>query len=109
MAVVVSVSSHAPNKIPPPVLLYTVFPNIVLLLTLISAESNPLAHIKIPIHMSLYRTCKRNGVNYEEVILPLLKGDTSEVLSLLSLEKGEPPPYLNANDVMFLVLNFAII
>lgn len=44
------------------------------------------------IHMSLYRTCKRNGVNYEEVILPLLKGDTAKVLRLLGLEKGEPPP-----------------
>ena len=45
------------------------------------------------IHMSLYRTCKRNGVNYEEVILPLLKGDTAKVLRLLGLEKGEPPPH----------------
>ncbi len=46
------------------------------------------------IHMSLYRTCKRNGVNYEKVIIPLLKGDTPEVLSLLGIEKGEPPPIL---------------
>ena len=44
------------------------------------------------IHMSLYRTCKRNGVNYEEVIIPLLKGDTNEVLRLLGLKEGEPPP-----------------
>lgn len=46
------------------------------------------------IHMSLYRTCKRNNVNYEEVILPLLKGDTTEVLKLLGLKKGKPPPVL---------------
>jgi hypothetical protein len=46
------------------------------------------------IHMSLYRTCKRNGVNYEEVIIPLLKGDTTEVLRLLGLKEGEPPPVL---------------
>lgn len=46
------------------------------------------------IHMSLYRTCKRNDVNYEEVILPLLKGDTTEVLRLLGLKKGKPPPVL---------------
>jgi len=44
------------------------------------------------IHMSLFRTCKRNGVNYEEVIIPLLKGDTTEVLKLLGLKEGEPPP-----------------
>jgi hypothetical protein len=44
------------------------------------------------IHMSLYRTCKRNDVNYEEVIIPLLKGDTVEVLRLLGLREGEPPP-----------------
>jgi len=44
------------------------------------------------IHMSLYRTCKRNGVNYEEVILPLLEGDTTRVLGLLGLKEGEPPP-----------------
>jgi len=44
------------------------------------------------IHMSLYRTCKRNDVNYEEVIIPLLKGDTSEVLRLLGLKEGKPPP-----------------
>ena len=44
------------------------------------------------IHMSLYRTCKRNGVNYEEVILPLLEGDTTKVLGLLGLKEGEPPP-----------------
>ena len=44
------------------------------------------------IHMSLFRTCKRNGVNYEEVIIPLLKGDTTEVLTLLGLNEGEPPP-----------------
>ncbi|RLB86921.1 MAG: IS66 family transposase [Deltaproteobacteria bacterium] len=44
------------------------------------------------IHMSLFRTCKRNGVNYEEVIIPLLKGDTGEVLRLLGLREGEPPP-----------------
>jgi len=44
------------------------------------------------IHMSLYRTCKRNGVNYEEVIIPLLKGNTAEVLRLLGLREGEPPP-----------------
>jgi len=46
------------------------------------------------IHMSLYQTCKRNGVNYEEVIMPLLKGDTTEVLRLLGLKEGEPPPVL---------------
>jgi len=44
------------------------------------------------IHMSLYRTCKRNDVNYEEVIIPLLKGDTAELLRLLGLREGEPPP-----------------
>jgi hypothetical protein len=44
------------------------------------------------IHMSLFRTCKRNDVNYEEVIIPLLKGDTGEVLRLLGLREGEPPP-----------------
>jgi len=43
-------------------------------------------------HLSLYRTCKRNKVNYEEVIIPLLKGDTTEVLTLLGLIKGKPPP-----------------
>lgn len=43
-------------------------------------------------HLSLYRTCKRNKVNYEEVIIPLLKGDTTEVLRLLGLIKGKPPP-----------------
>jgi hypothetical protein len=43
-------------------------------------------------HLSLYRTCKRNNVNYEEVIIPLLKGDTSEVLKLLGLIKEKPPP-----------------
>ena len=46
------------------------------------------------IHMSLYRTCKRNKVNYEEVIIPLLKGDTTEVLRLLGLIKSKPPPVL---------------
>ena len=46
------------------------------------------------IHMSLYRTCKKNDVNYEEVILPLLKGDTTEVLRLLGLIKPKPPPIL---------------
>jgi len=45
-------------------------------------------------HLSLYRTCVRNQVNYEEVILPLLKGDTTEVLELLGLEPPEPPPSL---------------
>ncbi len=44
------------------------------------------------IHMSLYRTCKRNGVNYDEVITPLLKGDTTKVLILLGLKEGKPPP-----------------
>ncbi len=48
------------------------------------------------IHMSLYRTCKRNGVNHEEVILPLLKGDTTEVLILLGLKKRKPPPVLKS-------------
>ncbi|GAF78727.1 unnamed protein product, partial [marine sediment metagenome] len=43
-------------------------------------------------HMSLYRTCKRNNVNFEEVIIPLLKGDTNEVLRLLGLLKSKPPP-----------------
>ncbi len=46
------------------------------------------------IHMSLYRTCKRNDANYEEVILPLLKGDTTEVLILLGLKKRKPPPVI---------------
>jgi len=45
-------------------------------------------------HLSLYRTCVRNQVNYEEVILPLLKGDTAEVLKLLGLGPPEPPPSL---------------
>ncbi|KKM19730.1 hypothetical protein LCGC14_1652640 [marine sediment metagenome] len=45
-------------------------------------------------HLSLYRTCKRNNVNYEEVIIPLLKGDIPEVLSLLGLLKPKPPPIL---------------
>ncbi|MHA1661178.1 MAG: hypothetical protein ACTSUT_18920 [Promethearchaeota archaeon] len=44
--------------------------------------------------MSLYRMCKRNEVNYEEVIIPLLKGDTTEVLRLLGLIKPKPPPDL---------------
>jgi hypothetical protein len=43
-------------------------------------------------HLSLYRTCERNRVNYEDVIIPLLKGDTSEVLRLLGLIKENPPP-----------------
>lgn len=43
-------------------------------------------------HLSLYRTCKRNQVNYEDVIIPLLKGDTPEVLRLLGLLKAKPPP-----------------
>lgn len=46
------------------------------------------------LHLSLYRTCVRNGVNYEEVILPLLKGDTEEVLILLGLKEGKPPPVI---------------
>lgn len=46
------------------------------------------------IHMSLYRTCKKNKVNYREVIIPLLKGDTAEVLTLLGLKKSKPPPIL---------------
>ena len=46
------------------------------------------------IHMSLYRTCKKNKVNYGEVIIPLLKGDTAEVLTLLGLKKSKPPPIL---------------
>ena len=43
-------------------------------------------------HLSLYRTCRRNQVNYESIIIPLLKGDTAEVLRLLGLLKGKPPP-----------------
>jgi len=43
-------------------------------------------------HLSLYRTCERNRVNYEDVIIPLLKGDTTEVLRLLGLIKENPPP-----------------
>jgi len=46
------------------------------------------------LHLSLYRTCQRNGVNYEEVILPLLKGDTDEVLILLGLKERKPPPVI---------------
>jgi hypothetical protein len=46
------------------------------------------------IHMSLHRTCKRNGVNYEDVIVPLLKGDTTEVLRLLGVKEGKPPPVI---------------
>ena len=45
-------------------------------------------------HLSLYRTCKRNQVNYEAVIVPLLKGDTDEVLSLLGLKHAKPPPVI---------------
>ncbi|TXT65660.1 MAG: hypothetical protein BAJALOKI1v1_400009 [Promethearchaeota archaeon] len=46
------------------------------------------------IHLSLHRTCKRNGVNYEDVIIPLLKGDTVEVLRLLGLKEVKPPPMI---------------
>ena len=46
------------------------------------------------IHMSLYRTCKKNNVNYEEVIIPLLKGDTTEVLRILGLIPSKLPPIL---------------
>lgn len=42
-------------------------------------------------HLSLYRTCKRNKVNYEDVILPFLKGDTDDVLILLGLKPAKPP------------------
>jgi len=45
-------------------------------------------------HFSLYRTCKRNKVNYEEVILPLLKGDVDDVLILLGLKPAKPPPVI---------------
>ncbi|MHA1845615.1 MAG: hypothetical protein ACTSWE_15260 [Promethearchaeota archaeon] len=45
-------------------------------------------------HLSLYRTCKRNGVTYEEVLLSLLKRDTEEVLTLLLLRPAIPPPVL---------------
>jgi len=55
---------------------------------------NPEVMNMYALHMSLYRTCKKNGVNYEEVILPLLKGDTDEVLFLLGLKEGKPPPVI---------------
>jgi len=55
---------------------------------------NPEVMNMYALHMSLYRTCKKNGVNYEEVILPLLKGDTDEVLILLGLKEGKPPPVI---------------
>jgi hypothetical protein len=45
-------------------------------------------------HLSLYRTCKRNRVNYEDVIIPFLKGDTDNVLILLGLKPVKPPPVI---------------
>jgi len=45
-------------------------------------------------HLSLYRTCVRKKINYEDVIIPLLKGNTGGVLRLLGLKEGEPPPTL---------------
>jgi hypothetical protein len=42
--------------------------------------------------MSLHRTCKKNGVNYEAVFSFLLNGDTDSVLHLLGLIELEPPP-----------------
>ncbi len=45
-------------------------------------------------HLSLYHTCMRKKVNYEDVIIPLLKGDTGAVLQLLGLKEGKPPPTL---------------
>ncbi|MHA1845609.1 MAG: IS66 family transposase [Promethearchaeota archaeon] len=43
-------------------------------------------------HLSSDRTCKRNEVNYEKVLIPLLKGDTENVLILLGLRPAKPPP-----------------
>lgn len=42
--------------------------------------------------MSLYRTCKKNGVNCEAIFTSLLNGDTDAVLYLLGLIEAEPPP-----------------
>jgi len=44
------------------------------------------------IHLSLYQTCVKHGIDYDKIIGLLLQGETGRIMSLLGLPGSDPPP-----------------
>ncbi|MHA1370998.1 MAG: hypothetical protein ACTSRA_14945 [Promethearchaeota archaeon] len=43
-------------------------------------------------HLSLYQTCVKHGIDYDKILGLLLQGETGKIISLLGLPGSGPPP-----------------